>query len=177
MTVKKFDIAIIIINYNSSEYTKKCISSVLEQTSQELYYQIIVVDNASKSDDFDNLSSYVATLTNATIQLHRSRFNTGFGGGNMHGIQFANARYYLFLNNDTIVLNDPIKSCYDFMESNSESAVCGPQIYNEHNEKMVSFDHFTSFGREVFGRKTPEILFSKPNRKREYSKRRKHLLH
>lgn len=168
MTKNKLDVAIILINYNASEYTKKCISSVLEQTSQELSYQIIVVDNASEKEDYQSLSSFLSSFSKDTIQLHRSRINTGFGGGNMHGIQFANARYYLFLNNDTLMMDDPIKLCYDFMEAHPEAATCGPQIYNERNEKVVSFDHFTSFAREVFGRKTPEILFSKPNRKKEY---------
>ena len=169
MTDKKFDIAVIIINYNSSAYTKKCIASILEQTSQSISYQIVIVDNASASEDYKNLSSFVRHLSKDFIQLIRSRFNTGFGGGNMHGIQAANARYYLFLNNDTILLDDPIQCCYNFMEKQSDAALCGPQIFNEHKEKSVSFDHFTSFAREVFGRKTPEVLFSKPNRKKEYS--------
>ncbi len=170
MTKAKSDVAILLINYNSSEYTQKCISSILDQTTRTLTYQIIVVDNASEKVDFENLSSSIATLPDDIVQLHRSRFNTGFGGGNMHGIQFANAKYYLFLNNDTLLIDDPVKVCYDFMEAHSEVAICGPQIYNEKNEKTVSFDHFTSFAREVFGRKAPEILFSKPNRKKEYSK-------
>lgn len=169
MTKIKFDVSILLINYNSSEYTKKCITSILNQASEALTHQIIVVDNASENEDFESLSSFVSTLQKDMIQLHRSRINTGFGGGNMHGIQFANAKYYLFLNNDTLLIDDPVKLCYDFMEANADAAVCGPQIYNEHNDKTVSFDHFTSFAREVFGRKTPEILFSKPNRKKTYS--------
>lgn len=170
MTDKKFDIAIIIINYNSSEYTQKCVSSILEEIAQTLSYQIIIIDNASEKEDFEILNSFVIGLSNETIQLHRSRFNTGFGGGNMHGVQFAHAKYYLFLNNDTLLIDDPIQQCYDFMEEHQEAALCGPQIYNENHEKTVSFDHFTSFAREVFGRKIPEILFSKPNRKKEYVK-------
>lgn len=169
MTKTKFDVAIILINYNSSEYTKKCITSILDQISKALTYQIILVDNASENEDFENLNSFVTSLPEGAVQSHRSRINTGFGGGNMYGVQFANAKYYLFVNNDTVLVDDPIKLCYDFMEANSGAALCGPQIYNERNEKTVSFDHFTSFAREVFGRKTPEILFSKPNRKKEYS--------
>lgn len=169
MTKAKHDVAIILINYNSSEYTQKCVSSILKQTTKALKYQIIIIDNASEKIDFDNLSSFVDTLPKDSLQLHRSRINTGFGGGNMNGIQFANATYYLFLNNDTLLIDDPIKACFDFMETHTDAALCGPQIYNERNEKTVSFDHFTSFAREVFGRKAPEIIFSKPNRKKGYT--------
>jgi len=170
MAEKKVDIAVILINYNSAEYSKKCIESVLRHTSDDLSYQIVIVDNASAQNDFADLKTFVSDLRNAQIQLHRSRFNTGFGGGNMHGVQFAKANYYLFLNNDTLLLGDPIKICYDFMEQHDNAAVCGPQIFNENQEKKVSFDHFTSFAREIFGRKMPEILFSKPSRKKEYQK-------
>ncbi|MGB5359743.1 MAG: glycosyltransferase, partial [Eudoraea sp.] len=112
----KFDVAIIIINYNSSEFTQKCIQSVLENTTGTISYEIIVVDNASKNKDYEVLKNYISELKNTNISLYRSRINTGFGGGNMYGMQFANANYYLFLNNDTLLIKDPIKICYDFME-------------------------------------------------------------
>jgi len=170
MINKNVDIAIILINFNSSEYTKKCISSIIEQTTEPLSYEIIIVDNASEKVDFDYLNSFVTGLKNDVVQLYRSRINTGFGGGNMYAVQFASAKYYLFLNNDTLLMDNPIQTCFTFMEGHPDAALCGPQIYNELHQKTVSFDHFTSFAREVFGRKTPEILFSKPNRKKEYLK-------
>lgn len=170
MRSSKFDLAIIIINYNSSEFSKKCIQSVLENTTNTISYEIIIVDNASKNKDYEVLKNYVSDLKNANIGLYRSRINTGFGGGNMYGVQFANANYYLFLNNDTLLIKDPIKICYDFMEKTEDAALCGPQIFNEHQKKEVSFDHFTSIGREIFGKKILEFVFpkKKPNRRKQY---------
>lgn len=167
----KYNIAIIIINYNSSQHTKDCIESIINKTSKKLSYQIIIVDNASEKNDYQNLHSFITQLNNKNVALYRSRINTGFGGGNMHGVQFANAHYYAFINNDTILLNDSIDICYNFMKNNEEAACCGPQIYNENNNKEVSFDHFTSLGREIFGKKTLEILFpkKKPNRRKVYT--------
>ncbi len=170
MKQDNYDVSVIIINYNASEFSIKCIKSILKHTSTSLKYEIIIVDNASKNEDYQNLKTYINHLNTDQVQLHRSRFNTGFGGGNMHGVQFARAKYYLFLNNDTLLINDPIKEAYDFMQGQTDAALCGPQIYNEHNEKTISFDHFTSFAREVFGRKFPEAFFSKPNRKKNYTK-------
>lgn len=166
MTNSNYDIAIIIINYNSSEYTIKCVESVLKHTSDKRSFQIIVVDNASGKEDYEALKYAITGLEK--VSLHRSRFNTGFGGGNMHGVQFANAKYYLFLNNDTLMLDDPINTCFDFMEKTLDAGVCGPQIQNEHGEKQLSFDYFTSFAREVFGKKFVEKVYGKPNRRKEY---------
>ncbi|GAB5475206.1 MAG: glycosyltransferase family 2 protein [Maribacter sp.] len=164
-----YDIAIIIINYNSSEFTTKCVTSVLEHTNTALFYHLIVIDNASEANDFKALKTSIANLGEEHISLYRSRFNTGFGGGNMHGVQFAKAKYYLFLNNDTLMIDDPIKKCFDFMEVHPEAAVCGPRIQNEHGEKQLGFDYFTSFSREVFGKKFVEKIYGKPNRRKEYS--------
>jgi len=171
MRSTKFELAIIIINYNSSEFTQKCIRSVLEHTTKTISYEIIVVDNASKNEDYEVLKNYISDLNNTNVRLFRSRINTGFGGGNMYGIQFANANYYLFLNNDTLLLEDPVKICFDFMEKTSDAALCGPQIFNEHQKKEVSFDHFTSIGREIFGKKMLEFVFpgTKPNRRKQYT--------
>lgn len=165
-----YDIAIIIINYNSSEFTTKCVTSVLEHTNTDLAYQLIIIDNASEANDFKALKASITALNKEHISLHRSRFNTGFGGGNMHGVQFASAKYYLFLNNDTLMIDDPIKTCFDFMEAHSDVAVCGPRIQNEHGEKQLGFDYFTSFPREVFGKKFVEKIYGKPNRRKEYSR-------
>jgi len=167
----KFDVAIIIINYNSSEFSQKCIQSVLENTTGTISYEIIIVDNASKNEDYEELKNYISGIKNTNISLKRSRINTGFGGGNMYGVQFANANYYLFLNNDTLLIKDPIKICYDFMEKTEDAALCGPQIFNEYQKKEVSFDHFTSIGREIFGKKMLEFVFprTKPNRRKQYT--------
>ncbi|WP_297703479.1 glycosyltransferase family 2 protein [uncultured Eudoraea sp.] len=167
----KLDLAIIIINYNSSEFSQKCIQSVLENTTSTISYEIIIVDNASKNRDYETLKNYISNLKNTNIRLYRSRINTGFGGGNMYGVQFAHANYYLFLNNDTLLIKDPIKICFDFMEKTGDAALCGPQIFNEHQKKEVSFDHFTSIGREIFGKKMLEFVFrkTKPNRRKQYS--------
>jgi len=167
----KFDLAIIIINYNSAKYTKQCIQSVLDNTTSTISYEIIIVDNASNSKDYEALKNHIFKLKKTNISLYRSRINTGLGGGNMYGIQFANANYYLFLNNDTLLIKDPIKICFDFMEKTEDAAVCGPQIFNEHQKKEVSFDHFTSIGREIFGKKMLEIVYprTKPDRRKEYT--------
>lgn len=169
MKKEDYDISIIIINYNSSEYTGRCIRSILNTTSPEINFEIIVVDNASESADYQALQTEIVKLNNENIFLDRSRINTGFGGGNMHGVQLAKSKYYLFLNNDTLLRSDCVKSCYDFMKSTEDAAVCGPQIYNEENQKVVSFDHFTSFAREVFGKQFVETIFSKPKRRKTYN--------
>ncbi len=167
----KCDISVIIINYNSSDYTIKCLSSVLEMTSASIDFEIIIIDNASRRKEFEILDSFVRELGNGKVTLIRSRVNSGFGGGNMHGIQYATGDYYLFLNNDAELLNDALSICFGFMEGTSDAVVCGAQIHDEQLIKQPSFDHFSTIGREIFGKAMLEFInpAAKPRRRKAYS--------
>lgn len=163
------DIAIIIVNYNSSKYTLECINTVIEKTSASLEYQIIVVDNNSKLPEYKILKD--GFPQNQNISLHRSNINTGFGGGNMFGAQFANADYLLFLNNDAMFLNDCLQISWEFMQANPNVGVCTAQNFNEHHKHVPSFDHNKGLRRLLFGRSFLEKINPKlyPKRKKEYS--------
>jgi GT2 family glycosyltransferase len=167
------DFAVIIINFNSAGHTINCINSILSETSRSISYELLVVDNASDEKDFHTLKSYVTTLNSVNIQLVRSKINSGFGGGNMFGVQFAKrCKYYAFVNNDTLLMNDCLQILDDFFKETPEAAVCAPQQFNEHGEVQKSFDHFLSLKRELFGRSLLEKLDPKryPKRNKTYDK-------
>lgn len=144
------DVAIIIINYNSSRFTLECIQSVIDHTSADFSYQIIVVDNNSEVDQRKILEDQFPT--NDNISLHLSNINTGFGGGNMFGAQFANAKYLLFLNNDAMLINDCVGILYAYMENHKDVGVCTAQNYDEHDNFVPSFDHNKGLRRLILGR-------------------------
>ncbi len=93
-------LAIITINYNSSENTIKLLESLKNQTDKD--FEVIVVDN--NSDDVGKLMDYKTTETNI-IYIKNDR-NLGFSGGNNVGIKKAlenGVDWVLLLNNDTWV--------------------------------------------------------------------------
>jgi GT2 family glycosyltransferase len=163
------DVAVIIINYNTSKYTLECIQAVIAKTSEAVSYEIIVVDNNSELSDYKNLRDNFPKQSN--ISLHRSDLNTGFGGGNMFGVQFANATYLLFLNNDAMLKNDCLNILFRFMETHPKVGVCTAQNYDEHNKFVPSFDHNKGIRRLLFGRSFLEKINPKtyPKRKQEYT--------
>ncbi len=164
-------IAVILINYNSSTYTIKCIESILQKTSSDFNYKIYVVDNNSEKADYYNLESYLKLNSNDKVSLHRSNINKGFGGGNMFGLQFAaSSEYVAFINNDTLFLNDCLEILYNFIKNKSSTAMVGGQSYDENNKEIISFDHYASTTRQIFGRIFLEIINSEkyPKRKKSY---------
>lgn len=166
-----FDIAVILINYNSSAHSINCIRSLIEHCPEDLNYQIIITDNCSQKEDYLNLKRFCDTLGGKNLQLHRSKINTGFGGGNMHGVQHTNARYYAFINNDTLLINDCLTILKNELDGNPQIAVAGGQSFKENGEFMTSFDHFTSPLKEIFGRSFLEFINPKkfPKRKKMYT--------
>ncbi|QKJ64403.1 glycosyltransferase family 2 protein [Flavobacterium sp. M31R6] len=169
-TQEKHDVAVILINYNSSEHSINCIHSILKNTSDRLNFQIIITDNASEEKDYLNLKKFCDQENNPNIKLYRSNINTGFGGGNMHGVQFANANYLAFLNNDTLLLNDCLSILKKFLEENKNTGIVGGQAYKEDGTFMLCSDHFASPYTEIFGKKILEKLNPKkyPKSKRLY---------
>jgi GT2 family glycosyltransferase len=69
------DLSIIIVNWNSKEYLRKCIASIYA-TIQSIEYEIIVIDNAS----FDGCDQMLRSTTPDSII--RSNHNLGFAKAN-----------------------------------------------------------------------------------------------
>jgi Predicted glycosyltransferases len=146
--ISTHDVSVLIINFNSSHHTVDCVRSIIQNTRASLEYNVIVVDNNSEQSDFDALSVLNA---HKNVLVLRSRINLGFSGGHTFGLQFANAKYYFFLNNDSIVLNDCLGILYDFCETVPNAALCTPQLYTESMERHSSFLYPPALISMLFG--------------------------
>lgn len=166
-----FDISVILINYNSSEHSINCIRSIVEKTSKNIHYQIIITDNCSEKEDYLKLKSFCDEVNYPNLELHRSNINSGFGGGNMFGVQFANAKYLAFVNNDTLLKNDCLSILKNALDTNPNIGIAGAQAFKENGDFMISLDHFASPAREIIGRSFLESINSKkyPKRKKKYT--------
>lgn len=158
-------ISVIIINYNSSEFTINCIKSLMALEQHSVSKEIIVIDNNSSPVDYNQLLDGLKEYQN--IILKRSIINTGFGGGNMLGAQYASGDYLLFLNNDVVLNNNAITMAYDFMQEHANVGVCTAQNYDEYGKFVPAFDHNKGLRKLIFGRRFIETFFPKqfPNRK------------
>lgn len=139
--IPKFEVAIILINYNSTAYTIQAIQSIQENTKGGLNYHIIVVDNNSKVDEFKKLQAFKKAYPFPIFTLIESRINLGFSGGNMLGVQNIVAKYYYFLNNDCLLLNDCLNILYDFCEKHPRVALCSGLMHNEKMEATINYQY------------------------------------
>ncbi len=123
------DLSIIIINYNTNQYTLQCINSIYEQT-KNIDFEIIVIDNNSQKESPNQI-----LIEYPTIKLIKNSKNIGFGRANNQGIAMAKGRYILLLNSDTIVLENALEKCISFMDSDfakdNNIGLIGCRLLNE----------------------------------------------
>jgi GT2 family glycosyltransferase len=127
--------SIIIINYNTAKLSIQAIESIEKRVSSLENFEIILVDNASKISDFNELKLGIEALNNPNLKLIRSKFNLGFGGGNMLGVQNAIGKFYIFMNSDVILTEDALTTMTDFLSNNPTVSIVGCQAINQEGKK------------------------------------------
>ena len=113
------EVSIITINYNGLEDTCALIESIPFNENVE----VIVVDNASKNHEAEQLSQRYPQ-----IKIIKSERNLGIAGGNNLGIQTAQGRYMFLINNDTVFKDFNIQALIDRLESSSNIGIVCPKI-------------------------------------------------
>lgn len=148
-TPSNIDISFITINYNSSHHTITLIESIITQTSTNISYEIIVVDNASEFEDYTHLYNNISHFSQ--VSIIRNRINNGFAGGNMLGVNYAHGNYYFFINNDCHLLNDCAMIMKKFMDGTPNIAAVTAAILDKNGNFSSSYKQFPSPLKQWFG--------------------------
>ena len=118
------DVSIIIINWNTKQLLRDCLTSVYERVG-DVDYEIIVVDNASTDGSAEMVKSDFRQVI-----LIENTGNRGFAAANNQGMAIAKGRYVLLLNSDTVVLDNAIANTVRFADENPQAAVTGCRVLN-----------------------------------------------
>ena len=116
--------SIIILTKDNLKYSKDCIESIFEYTSQvKTPFEIIVVDNGSK----DGTVAYLKSLeTVGQIKAIYNPENLGFPKGVNQGVAIAKGEYLCLLNNDTVMTAGWLESLIRCIKSDPTLAATGP---------------------------------------------------
>lgn len=113
------DVSIIIVNYNTKKLISDCLHSIYEQT-KDIEFEVIVSDNGSVDGSVEMLKAEFPQVV-----LIENNANLGFGAANNRGLAVAKGKYILYLNSDTILLNNAVKCFFDYWENNPEKENIG----------------------------------------------------
>jgi hypothetical protein len=123
-------LGIVILNYNTWIDTIECIKSIYRNLKGETC-KIYVVDNDSSQKPLPSIMDYIHRLDN--IQLIVASSNRGYSAGNNIGIKQAmldGCDYILISNSDILFVDNSILIMRDYLASNNEVGIVGPQVYN-----------------------------------------------
>ncbi len=130
------DLSIIVVNWNTRELLKQCLTSVIEQT-QQLAYEIFVVDNASSDG-----SIAMVERDFPDVHLIKNDRNLGFSKANNQALVKASGRYLLLLNSDTRITENAFWPMIQFLDAHPSVGMAGPQLLNPDGTRQESCDDF-----------------------------------
>ncbi len=116
------EVSVIVLNFNKSELTAKCLRHLWAHTGGEKF-EIIVVDNGSDADEFRKLSEI-----SGNFHLLRLPVNRYFGEGNNIGVQASRGKYLVFLNNDAFVTEGWLQPLIDVLDHQLNAGGVGPKF-------------------------------------------------
>ena len=147
-------ISIIIVSFNSRNYLKNCMDSIIKfpPSLGQNEYEVIIVDNNSSDGTVDFIEKNY--LQHSFVRLIKNDKNMGFSYANNLALKNSNSKYYFLLNSDTEVYENSIGALIDFFESSIKKgvkiAVAGPKIINSDGSLQLSCRRFPSFINAAF---------------------------
>lgn len=117
LTKNKLNPLVTIITpcYNSADFVKLTINSVLEQTYTN--WELIVIDDKSKDNTCQVIEEYIQQHSN--IQLIKLQQNGGVANARNVGLELAKGKYIAFLDSDDIWLKEKLAKQVTYMEEQS----------------------------------------------------------
>jgi len=121
-------IDIVIVNWNSHDFLRKCVLSILDSKQFELVSSVIIIDNNSTDDSLQLLPIH------ANLQVVKNTENLGFAKACNQGFKMSQSKYILLLNPDAVLLENTIAASFEYMETHQDIDVLGCQLLNDSNQ-------------------------------------------
>lgn len=112
-------LSVVIVSYNVKFYIEQCLLSV-RRASRDVETEVWVVDNASSDGTPDYLRARFPE-----VHLIANEQNVGFSRANNMAIGQASGEYVLLLNPDTIVGENVLKECIEFLDAHPQAGATG----------------------------------------------------
>lgn len=121
------ELSVVIVSWNVRELLRRCLQSLAREVA--LFHdpfpaEIIVVDNASSDRTVEMLAQDFPS-----VRVIANQENLGFTRANNQALALAQGRYLFLLNPDTELRLGALCKLVQYMESNPEVGIVGPQLF------------------------------------------------
>ncbi|MDD2922885.1 MAG: glycosyltransferase family 2 protein [Anaerolineales bacterium] len=118
------ELGVCIVTRESKDEILECLASLFGESSG-LDMDVVVVDNNSRDGTVDEIR-----LKFPAVNLILNNDNFGFSRAVNQGLKTLDARYYLLLNPDAIILDRAIGKLIRFMDETPQAGICVPKVLN-----------------------------------------------
>ena len=137
-------LSIIIINFETPDYTARCLESIYAN-SLSFAFETILIDNGSRDGSLEKIRSQFPQVT--CIETGE---NLGFARANNLGINNAQGKYVLLLNSDTKILDNALERLVSDLEADPGAGAVGPRQLDGQGKLQLSWGSFPTFIAEIF---------------------------
>lgn len=114
-------ISIVIVNYNVCYFLEQVLWSIRRAAAEfPNDIEVIVIDNAST----DGSVTYLQPIFRE-VNFIANSVNSGFSVANNQGIALAKGNFILLLNPDTVLNENTLKACLEFMDAHPKAGALG----------------------------------------------------
>ncbi|MDM8541017.1 glycosyltransferase [Desulfococcaceae bacterium HSG9] len=143
----EFQIDIIIVNYNSTDYLIPCLQTIYKALS-DWSVNIFVQDN-SDNDEVDRVGPLFPK-----VHITKNSCNIGFGAAVNKALKQSSAPYAVLLNPDSYIVDESFGTIFDYMQAHPDVGIVGPRIYDADGAVQGSARSFPTPLTALFGRNT-----------------------
>ena len=137
-------LSIVIVNYKSESLILDCLRSISAYT-KNTFYEVIVIDNSFiKEKNKDVLNEFPSTIWKDL------GYNAGFSIANNEGINLATGEFILFLNADTLLIDESIEKALIHLQSNPQNVAVGAIQIDVHGNQIPYFRTQNEIRRQLF---------------------------
>ena len=120
-------LSVIIVSYNVKYYLEQCLET-LYRSGEGVEMEIFVVDNASTDGTQEYLKTKFSQEKFPTLRLIENTVNIGFGKANNLALRESKGEYILFINPDTMVGEECLKTCVNFLDKHEDAGALGVRM-------------------------------------------------
>lgn len=137
------DASIIIVSWNVREHLRRCLHSI-QQHTQGLNYEVIVVDNASQDGSVEMVEQEFPK-----VNVIASNTNIGFGAANNRGAEIAAGDVLVFLNDDIVLTSNAVQSMVGQVNADTSIGVLGCHLVFPDGSHQDSVRRFPTLSSQV----------------------------
>ena len=144
-----FNLDVLIVNFNSTDCVIHCIESLIICKPHNCDLNIFVFDNASQDDP----KRIIKLFPELFISFNKR--NIGFGAAVNQLLRKSGSEFLLLMNPDTLATKELFHNAVEFVRSNPDIGIAGPQILNDDWGVQGSARAFPTPLTSLFGRNSP----------------------